>query len=126
MNWISVVAPISVLCGEMNRARELRKHSTDAERLLWRHLRSRQLGGFKFRRQQPLGGFILDFVCLEKRLIIEVDGGQHNESVQALYDSQRSEWLAQQGFRIVRFWDHEVLNQLDEVKAAIDQALRTP
>ena len=82
----------------MNRARELRKHSTDAERLLWRHLRSRQVAGHKFRRQQPLGSFFVDFVCLEKRLIIELDGGQHNESAQAVYDSRRSEWLAHQGF----------------------------
>ncbi len=107
----------------MNRARELRKHLTDAERFLWRHLRSRQLAGYKFRRQQPLGHFIVDFVCLEKRLIIESDGGQHNELAQAVYDARRSEWLEQQGFRVIRFWDHEVLNQLDEVKAAIDRAL---
>jgi len=63
---------------------------------------------------------------LEKRLIIELDGGHHNEPAQAAYDSRRSEWLAQNGFRVIRFWDHEVLKQLDEVKAAIERALRTP
>jgi very-short-patch-repair endonuclease len=77
------------------------------------------------RRQQPLGRFFVDFVCLERRLIIELDGGQHNEPAQAVYDARRSEWLAQQGFRVIRFWDHEVFNQLDEVKEAIDRALRT-
>lgn len=70
----------------MSRARELRKHLTDTERLLWRHLRSRQLSGYKFPRQQPLGHFIVDFVCLEKRLIIELDGGQHKQPVEAAYD----------------------------------------
>src|SRR5262245_59459103 len=107
----------------MNQARELRKRLTDAECLLWRHLRSRQLGGYKFRRQQPLGRFVVDFACLEKRLIIEWDGGHHNEPEQAMHDSRRSEWLAQQGFCVMRFWDHEVLKQLDEVKVAIHQAL---
>ena len=86
-------------------------------------MRSSKLRGLKFRRQVPLGPYIVDFVCLEKRLIIESDGGQHNELAQAVYDARRSEWLEQQGFRVIRFWDHEVLNQLDEVKTAIDWAL---
>ena len=80
------------------RAKQLRMNSTDAELLLWRVLRSRQLAGHKFRRQQPLGGFIVDFVCLEKRLVVEVDGGQHNEPRQAAHDSERSAWLQQQAF----------------------------
>ncbi len=88
-------------------ARRLRKHPTDAERLLWRHLRLRQLGGYKFRRQQPLGPYIVDFVCLAKRLIVEVDGGQHAE--QAEEDAQRTAWLEAQGFRVLRFWNTEVL-----------------
>jgi very-short-patch-repair endonuclease len=75
---------------QKNRAKQLRKNSTDAERLLWRVLRSRQVAGYKFRRQQPLDEFIVDFVCLEKRLVVEVDGGQHNEPLQAEHDSQRS------------------------------------
>ena len=78
------------------RAKQLRKSSTDAERLLlWRVLRSRQIAGYKFRRQQPLGEFIVDFVCLEKRLVVEVDGGQHTEALQAVHDSEGSAWLEQ-------------------------------
>jgi very-short-patch-repair endonuclease len=110
----------------MTQARELRKRSTDAERLLWHHLRSRQLDGHKFRRQQPLGRFIVDFVCLEKRLVIELDGGHHGGPRQAKFDLQRSEWLIQQGFRVIRFWDHEVLKQIEHVKIAIVQALTAP
>ena len=92
----------------MNRdkARALGKNTTDAERLLWKHLRLRQIGGYKFRRQQALGHYIVDFVCLEKRLAIEVHGGQHSE--QTDYDTWRSAWLETQGFRILRFWDHEI------------------
>ncbi|MBA4394464.1 MAG: hypothetical protein C0407_13005 [Desulfobacca sp.] len=76
---------------EKNRARELRKNLTDAEKVLWKHLRLRQINDYKFRRQQPIGKYIVDFVCLEKRLIIEVDGGQHDE--QGAYDSNRDAWL---------------------------------
>ena len=105
------------------RAKQLRMNSTDAERLLWRVLRSRQLAGHKFRRQQALGGFIVDFVCLEKRLVVEVDGGQHNEPLQAANDSERSTWLEQQGFRVLRFWNHEILREIESVKEAIARAL---
>jgi very-short-patch-repair endonuclease len=105
------------------RAKQLRKNSTDAERQLWRVLRSRQLAGHKFRRQQPLGGFIVDFVCFEKRLVVEVDGGQHNEPLQAANDSERSTWLEQQGFRVLRFWNHEILREIESVKETIARAL---
>jgi very-short-patch-repair endonuclease len=106
---------------DRSRAKELRNNPTEAERMLWRHLRLRQLGEYKFRRQQPLGNCIVDFVCLEKRLIIEVDGGQH--STQAAYDQQRSTWLEQQGFCVLRFWNHEVLQNIEAVKEVIWQAL---
>ena len=106
---------------DRSRAKELRNNPTEAERMLWRHLRLRQLGGYKFRRQQPLGNCIVDFVCLEKRFIIEVDGGQH--STQAAYDQQRSTWLEQQGFCVLRFWNHEVLQNIEAVKEVIWQAL---
>jgi len=105
------------------RAKQLRTNSTDAERQLWRVLRSRQLAGHKFRRQQPLGGFIVDFVCFEKRLVVEVDGGQHNEPLQAANDSERSTWLEQQGFRVLRFWNHEILREIESVKETIARAL---
>jgi very-short-patch-repair endonuclease len=81
----------------------------------------RQIGGNRFRRQQPLGGYIVDFVCLEKRLIVEVDGAQHSE--QKTYEEKRTDWLRSQGFVVLRFWDDEVLKQLDDVKEAIWKAL---
>ena len=104
------------------RARELRKNSTDAERLLWRKLRLWQIDGFKFRRQQPLGIYIVDFACLEKRLIIEIDGGQHAED--ALYDRRRDDWLRAQGFIVLRLWYHDVLNNITGVLERILQTLQ--
>lgn len=103
------------------RSRQLRRNMTDAERLLWRSLRKEQAGGYKFRRQYPHGRFILDFVCLDAKLIIEVDGGQHSE--QAEYDQARVAWLEEQGFRVLRFWNNDVLNNTEAVKQAIWQAL---
>ena len=106
-----------------NRAKQLRKDSTDAERALWRVLRSRQLGGPKFRRQQPLGSFIVDFVCLDARMLVEIDGGQHNEKEGIANDQRRTQWLEKDGFRVLRFWNHEVLNQLESVTETILNAL---
>jgi len=103
-------------------ARELRKAPTAAERSLWKHLRLRQLDGYKFRRQQSIGLYIVDFVCFEKRLIIEVDGGQHSQ--QMVHDSERTAWLADQGFGVLRFWNNEVLDTPEAVKAAILEALK--
>ena len=90
---------------------------TDAERLLWRHLRNRELGGWKFRRQYPVGPFIVDFICVEKNVVIEVDGGQHAEN-EAL-DLQRSAYLNKMGYRVVRFWNNEVLQETEAVLEAI-------
>jgi very-short-patch-repair endonuclease len=98
-------------------ARRLRTHPTEAERLLWRHLRLRQLIGYKFRRQQPLGGYVVDFVCLEKRLIVEVDGGHHAAQVGS--DRHRAAWLKAEGFRVLRFWNTEVLQQIEAVQTRI-------
>jgi very-short-patch-repair endonuclease len=89
------------------RARALRNNPTEIEKLLWRRLRMWQLDGYKFRRQQPLGNYIVDFVCLEKRLIVELDGGQHAE--QSDYDARRDAWLSQQDFSVLRFWNNDVL-----------------
>ncbi len=102
-------------------ARALRSNPTEAERALWKHLRVRQIEGHKFRRQQPLGRYIVDFVCLEKRLIVELDGGQHAEQVHS--DTNRTAWLEAQGFRVMRFWNHDVLNEIEAVKEAIWEAL---
>ena len=103
------------------KARKLRKNLTEAERTLWKYLRLRQFDGNKFRRQQPIGKYIVDFVCFEKKLIVEVDGGQHNEQV--IYDSERNEWLKKQGFRILRFWNNQVLKEIDGVEGRIMEAL---
>ncbi|MCJ7705623.1 MAG: endonuclease domain-containing protein [Desulfobacterales bacterium] len=103
------------------KPRELRKNLTEAERALWRGLRLRQLAGQKFRRQQPIGKFIVDFVCFEKKLIIEVDGGHHAD--QLAYDAKRSAWLEKEGFRILRFWDNQVLKEVESVKEVILSAL---
>ncbi|MEJ2574665.1 MAG: endonuclease domain-containing protein [Gammaproteobacteria bacterium] len=104
--------------------RGLRHNMTDAEQRLWRHLRNAQMHGLKFRRQHPFGDYILDFVCLEARLIIEVDGGQH--AGQEKGDDRRTAVLEKAGFRVLRFWNHEVMQDLDAVKEAIWLELRTP
>ena len=101
-------------------ARRLRRDMTDAERLLWRHLRQRQLDGHRFRRQHPIGRFVVDFVCLEQHLVIEVDGGQHADST---FDDRRSRFLAQEGFCVVNFWNHDVLCNIEGVVASILQSL---
>ena len=100
-----------------DRARKLRQNMTDAERFAWQRLRYRQIGGHKFRRQAPIGPFIADFVCLECRLIVELDGGQHAEQVES--DGNRSKWLRDQGFRVLRFWNHDVLQDWDAVEQVI-------
>ena len=102
-------------------ARQLRTAMTDAERRLWQSLRLQQFDGYKFRRQHPLGHYVVDFVCLEAKLVVEVDGGQHSERQD--YDASRTEWLSQRGLRVVRFWNHEVMNDIEAVKAVIWEAL---
>jgi very-short-patch-repair endonuclease len=99
------------------KARDLRKNLTDAERILWQHLRLRQMGEFKFRRQQPIDNYIVDFVCFERRLIVEIDGGHHSE--QPVRDAKRDEWLKKQGFAVLRFWNNEVLKEIEAVKEKI-------
>ena len=95
----------------------LRKASTDAERKLWALLRSRHLAGWKFRRQAPIDHYIVDFVCFDARLIIEVDGGHHQEQV--AYDEVRTDYLKNQGFRVLRFWNNQALKEIDPVQEAI-------
>ncbi len=98
-------------------ARHLRSNMTDAEQSLWQRLRQRQIHGLKFRRQHPCGYFILDFACIEIKLAIEVDGGQHADA--AFYDEERSHWLKQQGWTVLRFWNNQVLDELDAVMEEI-------
>ncbi len=103
------------------RARALRLRMTDAERKLWYALRDRRFAGFKFRRQAPIGPFIADFVCFEARLVIEVDGGQHADSLQ---DQRRDRWFAANKFRVLRFWNNEVLSNLEGVMTVLAQVLK--
>lgn len=100
-------------------ARELRNNSTDTERLLWRYLRNSQIEGIKFRRQQPIEAYIVDFVSFEKRLVIELDGGQHADNFE--YDEQRSDCLRANGFVVLRFWNNEVIENIDGVLEVIRQ-----
>ncbi len=105
------------------RARGLRRRQTDAEAKLWQHLRAERLGSFKFRRQFPIGNFIADFCCKEGRLVIELDGGQHGEPDGMARDARRTLALEAWGYRVIRFWDNEVLQNLDGVLQRILEAL---
>ena len=108
----------------ITKARNLRVVSTDVERVPWTHLRGRRLGNFKFRRQQPIAGYIVDFVCVETRLVIELDGGQHSEL--AAQDAHRTAMLEKNGVRVVRFWNDEVLKNLEGVLEELLQQLEAP
>jgi len=94
---------------------------TDAERRLWACLRGRRLAAYKFRRQHPLGRFIVDFACIEYRLVIEADGGQHNENEA---DERRTAWLEREGWQVLRFWNNEILTNSEGVVVMILEALR--
>jgi very-short-patch-repair endonuclease len=104
-------------------ARRLRKLSTDTEHHLWRHLRGRQIEGFKFRRQQRIGNYVVDFVNFEKKVVIELDGGQH---ALHLDDRIRDEWFHAEGYKVLRFWDNQVFSNLEGVLETIRDALLTP
>jgi len=97
----------------LGHARRMRREPTDAEVLLWRHLRAGRLTGHKFRRQQPIGRFIVDFVCFEMSIVVEVDGGQHLEAQAA--DAARTRWLEARGFQVLRFWNDDVLVRSEHV-----------
>ena len=103
------------------RARWLRREETEAERFLWARLRARQLSGAKFRRQCAIGPFITDFCCLEHRLIVELDGGQHASEVKK--DETRTDFLRRQGYEVLRFWDHEVFRETEQVLQRIADLL---
>ena len=105
-------------------AKQLRKRSTDAENLLWRHLQRRQIEGIKFRRQQPIGNDIVDFACLAKKIVIEIDGGQHSFHKES--DKIRDAWLRSSGFTVLRFWNTELFDNLEGVLETIRNELLTP
>ena len=108
----------------LKRAASLRQFQTDAEGLLWHYLRGKQLEGYKFRRQQPIGRYIVDFACMSQKLVIELDGGQHAE--QHAYDKNRDEYLMGNGYRILRFWNNEVFQSCSSVLDTVCQALVNP
>ena len=100
-------------------ARNLRKNSTKQEKALWKLLRNSQIKHYKFKRQQPIGNYIVDFVCKEKMLIIEIDGGQHNEEVNVILDKERTEYLEKRGFKVIRFWNCDIDNNIQGVYETI-------
>ena len=108
---------------KISSARKLRVNSTDTEKRLWRYLRGKQFEGIKFRRQQPIGEYIVDFVNLERKIIIELDGGQHLENKK---DKLRDRWLNKQGYEVLRFWDNEVLTNIEGVMESIRNKIYSP
>ena len=105
----------------LSRAKAMRREPTDAERRLWIALRARRLGPFKFRRQQAVGPFIVDFICIERRLVVELDGGQHATAID--YDEARKRYLESRGYLVLRFWNNDVLGNTEGVLTAILTAL---
>jgi very-short-patch-repair endonuclease len=105
-------------------ARDLRKNPTDPERVLWNRLRRRQLAGFKFRRQHSVGPYICDFACVEASIVVELDGSQHVE--RSDYDFRRDAFLRSRGFRILRFWNKDVLSHTEAILETVYEALQRP
>ena len=106
------------------QARRLRQRQTEAEKLLWYHLRNKRLGGYKFRRQHPFDTYIVDFFCDAARLVIEIDGGGHTEPSQMAYDHERTSRLEELGLRVMRFWNDDVLTNTNQVLEAILEAVQ--
>lgn len=103
------------------RARNLRINSTEVEKKLWYHLRNKQLDGYKFRRQYPVGNYIADFVCVSLKIIIELDGGQYAEQLE--YDKKRDKYLGKQGYKVIRFWNNDVTDHLEGILKTISLTL---
>ena len=108
---------------KIETARRLRRESTVAEKLLWAQLKNRQLHGFKFVRQEPIGPYFADFVCRQLKLIVEVDGDTHSTGEEIAYDSRRTAYLEQRGCRVIRFWNTEVKDGMDGVLAVLIKAV---
>jgi len=106
------------------KARQLRRDQTDAEQVLWARLRDRHLCGAKFRREHPIGPFVADFCCPQQKLVVELDGGQHAVAIAA--DQKRSRFIEEQGYRVLRFWNHDVLGNTDGVLEQIAESLSDP
>ncbi|WP_300615075.1 DUF559 domain-containing protein [Dokdonella sp.] len=107
----------------IENARNLRRNSTDAEHRLWYYLRNRQLGGFRFRRQVPLGRYVADFACIQERLVVELDGGQH--VARRTHDDERMRYLGRAGFHVLRFWNDDVFLRTEAMLESILEVLRS-
>lgn len=102
-----------------DKAKVLRQNATKEERKLWNHLKAKKLDGFKFRRQEPIGHYIVDFICFETKLIVELDCGQHSQSDMIEYDNNRTKFIEGCGFNVVRFWNNQINNEMESVLAFI-------
>ena len=107
----------------LENAKALRSRQTETEQQLWYHLRARRFMGYKFKRQKPLGPYVVDFVCLKRKLVIELDGGQHADSIT---DQHRDDWLRNQGYTVLRFWNNEIAQQLESVWERVHSVLSSP
>lgn len=114
---------INIMNELTQKSRDLRKNMTSQERKLWTLLRKRAINNLKFRRQYPIERYIVDFICHEKNLIIEIDGGQHNENSNIIYDKERTKFLESKGFRVIRFWNNEIDDNIEGVYIKILKAL---
>jgi len=108
------------------RRQELRRNQTDAEKIFWSKIRNRQFHGLKFFRQYGIGPYILDFYCPAAKLAVELDGGQHNENLDREYDAARSEYLKERGITVLRFWNHEVLSDIQAVMSKAEAEIIHP
>ena len=104
-------------------ARNLRKNATIQERRLWNLLKNRQFYNLKFKRQQPIGDYIVDFICKEAKIIIEIDGGQHNEPENIDYDTARTKYLNNLGYKVVRFWNNEIYENIEGVVLRLEEEI---
>lgn len=105
-------------------AKTLRFNQTNAEKILWYHLRSRRLAGIKFRRQQLIGNYIVDFVSFERKLVVELDGAAHKKEIQKINDKNRTKWLMQEGYKVLRFWNYDVLKRIDKILMKVERTAR--
>ena len=107
---------------QIEKSRQLRKNMTPQERKLWYIIKNRQFNGYRFRRQFPLGQYIVDFICREKKIIIEIDGGQHNEIKNIQYDNERTEYLISEGYKVLRFWNNDIDKNIGGVYEKLKEA----